>query len=346
LPKLDGFSVARRIRNTSITRHVAILMLTARGQISDKVSGFEAGADDYLTKPFDPSELELRIRTLLARTAPTSEADTGGRRGKVISLFSLRGGVGKTSLAVNLAVTLAQLWNEPVPLFDLALQNGQAAIFLGLHPKATLDDLIEHWQEYPDADSLNEFFTVRDNLVRLLAAPHHPASAERVSADMLKHLIRLVRSRYPFLIADLSSRLDDTMLAVLDSSDLILLMMAPEVASVHSVIETLDTFSALEYPKQKVCLVLCQTFARRALTPGQIESAIGVSLGLVIPHEPELITHAINTGEPYVLMNSNGAAARVIQDYAYYLGQPEIVEEAELTPLARSVRSRVRGKPQ
>jgi pilus assembly protein CpaE len=346
LPKLDGFSVARRLRNTSITRHVAILMLTARSQIADKVTGYEAGADDYLTKPFDPAELEMRVRTLLSRVAPGREAEAGGPKGKMISVFSLRGGVGKTSLTVNLAVTLAQLWNQPIPIFDLALQNGQAAIFLGLHPKATIDDLIDHWQEYPDADSLHEFFTVKEGLVRLLAAPRHPYGAERVSADMLKHLIKLVRAQSLFLLADVGSQLNDASLAALDASDLILLMLAPEVASVQTAVETLDTFGALDFPKEKVRLVLNRIFARPALASDQVESAIGVKISLVIPNEPELIGYAINTGEPYVLLSPNGAVARVIQDFAFSLGQPEGVDNEELTPLAKTVQGRMKAKLQ
>lgn len=346
LPKMDGFSVARQIRKAFSRKYVAILMLTARGQISDKVTGFEAGADDYLTKPFDLEELDLRIRTLLARSAPSPESDSSGGTCRLISVFSLRGGVGKTSLAVNLAVTLAQLWNEPIPLFDLSLQNGHAAIFLGLHPRATLDDLIEHWQEYTDLDALDEFFTEKPNLVRLLAAPKYPASAERVSAEMLKHLVKLVRSQSSFLIADLASKLDNAMLAVLQSSDVILLLMAPEVASVHSAVEALDALRALDYPKERVCLVLNQTISRRGLSPGQVETAVGSSIGLVIPHEQEICAHAINAGQPFVLLSPNSSASRAIQDYAYSLGPPQIFQDAGLTPFARTVRARAKGRPQ
>jgi two-component system alkaline phosphatase synthesis response regulator PhoP len=72
LPGIDGFEVCRRIRRAKI--RIPILMLTARGQISDKVLGFEGGADDYVTKPFDPDELLARIGALLRR-ASFSKAD-------------------------------------------------------------------------------------------------------------------------------------------------------------------------------------------------------------------------------------------------------------------------------
>lgn len=345
LPKLDGFAVARRLRKILLTRHVAILMLTARSQIADKVAGFEAGADDYITKPFDPAELELRVRTLLARIAPSLEAESAEQKGKVITVFSFRGGVGKTCLAVNLAVTLAQLWGRPMPLMDLALQNGQAAVFLGLRPKATLEDLIDHWQEYSDADLLGDFFAVKNDVVKLLAAPRHPADAERVTSEMLAHLVRIIRMRSPFVVIDTPGLLNDALLAVLDASNLILLLVAPEVASVHAAAEALEAFTALDFDKSKISLVLNRTYTRLALTPSQITSALGVDINLVVPCEPELFVQAINSGVPYVLANPNGAAARVLQDFAFSLGLPEVTDNGELSPLAKTVQARVRSKP-
>lgn len=345
LPKLDGFQVARRLRQAAETRHVAILMLTAKGEISDKVQGFEAGADDYLTKPFDPSELELRVRRLLERVAPIiAAAEPAARLGQLISVFSLRGGVGKTTLAVNLAVTLAQLWNKAVPLLDLALQNGQAAIFLGVRPKATVYNLIDHWQEYPNGAALRDYFTTAPSQVQLLAAPRHPSDAERISDAMLKHIVRLIRADAPLVVADLTSQLNDQTLAVLDASDAILLMMTPEVASVDTMVELLDTFERLAYPKEKMQVVVSYTFPRRALSQAQLESAISHPVALALPYDPEMFVHAINTGEPYVLLNPTSLATRAVQDYAYKLSHLESSLGADATPLAKAVQARLKAK--
>jgi pilus assembly protein CpaE len=341
LPKLDGFTVARRLRQNALTRNVGILMLTAKGEIADKVSGYEAGTDDYLTKPFDPSELELRIRTLLSRVGMAQGVDTSSQSGQLISVFSMRGGVGKTTLAVNLAVTLGQLWGKPVALMDLALQNGLAALFLSARPKASLYNFIREWKEYRDVESMSEFFTRADNNVHLLAAPRHPSDADRVSPDMLKHLVNLVHRGYGQAVVDLPSQWNDQTLAVLDASDLVLALMTPEVASVQTMTETLDTFSRLEYPKDKVRIVVNNTFARRALAPAQIESALGLAPTLQIPHDPELFVHAVNTGQPYVLLNPGGAATRAIQDFAWKNSRVEM-DGVELSPLAKAAQARVK----
>jgi pilus assembly protein CpaE len=343
LPKLDGFSVARRLRATPSTKQVAIMMLTAKGEIADKVSGFQAGADDYLTKPFDPNELELRVRSLLARVAAAA-MDEHAHEGHLISVFGLRGGVGKTTLAVNLAVTLAQLWNRPVPLLDLALQSGDASVFLGLRPKATINDLVEHYQEFPDAESLRAYFTVWQNEVRVLAAPSHMTSAERITPQMLKYLLHLIRADAVITLADVASKLDDQSLAVLDASNLVLLVMAPEVASVRTVVQLLDTFQALEYPKEKIQIVVNQPFKARGFSVSQIESALGRSISLVLPHDAELCVHAINTGEPLVVVNPNSLLTRALQDYAYEMSRAAVGAGADATPLAKAVQARLKVK--
>ena len=68
LPKVDGLTLCQRLRREESTSGIPILMLTALGATKDKVSGFNSGADDYITKPFDLEELHVRIKALLRRT--------------------------------------------------------------------------------------------------------------------------------------------------------------------------------------------------------------------------------------------------------------------------------------
>ncbi len=70
LPQLSGLEVCRQLRRNPATRNVPIIMLTARGEESDRVRGLDAGADDYISKPFSPSELTARIRAVLRRIRP------------------------------------------------------------------------------------------------------------------------------------------------------------------------------------------------------------------------------------------------------------------------------------
>ena len=71
MPKMDGFEVIDNLRSDSQTRVIPVIMLTARAQITEKLQGLDAGADDYITKPFDLKELSARIKAVLGRTQPT-----------------------------------------------------------------------------------------------------------------------------------------------------------------------------------------------------------------------------------------------------------------------------------
>ena len=123
MPGMDGYDFVRQLRAEPRTANVPIIMLTSHTELDHKVAGLEAGADDYVGKTVSPAELELRITALLAR-ARSSMAESLELEAKVLSVFSLRGGVGTTSIAVNLATALAQLWGTKVPLLDLALSRG------------------------------------------------------------------------------------------------------------------------------------------------------------------------------------------------------------------------------
>ena len=133
MPGMDGYELCRQLKSDSRTASIPVIMLTSRSLIEEKVRGFEAGADDYLVKPFDPTELDLRIKALLARVrAAMRSTEELPSEGRVISIFSLRGGVGKSTLATNLAVSLAHLWNIEIALVDVALEADQIAMMFNL----------------------------------------------------------------------------------------------------------------------------------------------------------------------------------------------------------------------
>ena len=74
MPEVDGFTVAQRIRKNNSTKNIPIIMLTALSQLNDKVNGFNIGVDDYLVKPFEMEELQVRIRALLKRSHQIPES--------------------------------------------------------------------------------------------------------------------------------------------------------------------------------------------------------------------------------------------------------------------------------
>src|SRR5262249_40250695 len=133
MPHLNGYEVCRQLRRRPTLAQRPIMMLTAQDSLEERINGLEAGADDYMCKPFEAAELQARVKALLRRATPISvEPAALGRQGKVIATFSLRGGIGVSTLAANLAIGLAQLWGQPTALVDLALTAGQSALMLNL----------------------------------------------------------------------------------------------------------------------------------------------------------------------------------------------------------------------
>ncbi len=144
MPGMDGYTFVKMIRANPQTSKVPVIMLTSQTDLKDKVAGLEAGADDFISKTVSPDELELRVKALLSRNLEKSSISQSSS--KVFSVFSLRGGVGTTSIAVNLAVAIAEVLEIKTCLWDMALSGGQCALMLNLKPKNTLASLAD-WPE-------------------------------------------------------------------------------------------------------------------------------------------------------------------------------------------------------
>jgi len=322
MPGMDGYQFCQWLRGNPATVHIPVIMLTSKGGVSAKVDGFQAGADDYLVKPVDPVELEMRIKVLLARMKAAQA--TAGRtmeasQARIISVFSLRGGVGVTSVAVNLAVALAQLWQTEVPLVDLALESGHCALMLDLKPKHSLADLADRGPEAIDDALLDGVLIRHDSGVRVLPAPPSPELADTITPTLVGTVLTMLQPQFPYLVVDTPSRFDEVTLAALDQSDVIVLLLTPEIACLKVTTAALDVFQALEYPPQKLIAVLNWPFARGGLPQKNVEAALHTPLGMVIPHERALFVEAINRGVPLVLSHPEAPASLALQQLAYRL---------------------------
>lgn len=317
MPEMNGYEVCSRLRARPSTARLPIMMLTAQESVEEKVRGFEAGADDYMTKPFQPQELQARVKVLLRR-AMAGQGEAAQRTGKVIAGFSLRGGVGVSMLAANLASGLAQLWNCLTVLVDLSLMAGHSALMLNLAQRNTWADLTRMPVEEIDGDLVNELLLPHGSGAFLLAAPRKPADSELVSGERVTRVLTLLRERYLYVVLDLPHDFRETTLAGLDMADEILALMSPDLASVLSTASALDIFASLHYSRDIIKPVLNQTFERNALAPKVIEDALKLTFSLVIPHAAE-VAQSINTGKPVVLTAANTPIGMVLEDLAYRL---------------------------
>jgi pilus assembly protein CpaE len=332
MPGLDGFEVARRLRKDSRRALTPIIMLTTKGGIADKMTAFQAGADDYLTKPFDPVELELRVKVHLARTRAALGAQRSRPRGKVITVFSLRGGCGVTSLAVNIAVSLAQMWQVEVPLLDLSLESGHAALMLDLRPKYTLGELAR--EELSDLESglLYGHLAAHESGVRVMAAPKRAEDSSLVTPSLVERVLTALREQFEYVVIDTPSALTDVTLTTLDTSDLIVLVVTPEIAGVKVTVNTLDIFAALGYAQERLLVVVNHLFPRGELPTESIQASLRAAVVDGISYDCVAFVEAINKGVPFVLGRPASQAAAEVERLAYQLSKPEMQQSKPQSP--------------
>lgn len=325
MPGIDGFEVARRIRREPGFSHIPILILTGASQLGDKLEAFNAGADDFLTKPFEVDELAARLAALLRRAdvfkGARDQAEEPADKAKMIAVHSLRGGVGCTSLAVNLAYSLTSLWQSPTLLVDLVLASGQIALMLNKSIRRSWTDLSVFKEGSYDFDALESVMNKHDSGLHFIAAPKDPIDAEEVGVDTLKKALKLLRPRYHYIVADLPHDFSDIALDSLESSDTILLLLAPEIVSVRAASVTLGTYKELGFPKEKVMLILNRSLSHSSLTGKQIEEALHHPISVVLPYAPKRFINAMNSGVPIMQSDPEDPVSVLIEDLSFRLSK-------------------------
>lgn len=336
MPVMGGFEFIRRLRSLPEFVHLPVLILTSQSELEDKLSAFEAGADDYLPKPFEIAELQVRLGALLRRADALKMAQAGqlpdANRGHVIAVHSLRGGIGCSSLSVNLAVALKKLWGKSVLLSDMVLTAGQIALMLNMSPKRTWSDLTKYETDDLDATAVQTILSQHDSGLTCLLAPPDPVDAEKISTQLQSITLSLLSTRFDYLLFDLPHCFNEITLNTLDNADEIVLVLSPELASIRAASVALNTYRKLSYPEEKIKLVLNWTFEEGGLSSKKITEALKHSLDLVIPFAPRHFVGAINRGTPLTLSHPQDPISALLEDFAFRLSHPEDKETQPIKP--------------
>jgi len=307
MPGLNGYEVCRRLRADSRTAEVPTIILTARSQRVDQQAALEAGADLHMSKPVTPSDLLKGIGELLSRPPSAPPA-----AGWILSLFSLRGGVGVTSVAVNLSVALAQQHRVRVFLADLSLAAGHAAFMLNLRPKQTVAHLLAG---QVDSETIQSHLIPHASGVRVLAAPPVPPPPGAISADAIEGLLTALKLQAGYIVVDTASALDDVTMSVLGASDTILVVFSPDILSVQTTIVTCQTLQGRGIDPGKLQLVLNQTMPKPVLSLERIKDALQQPIKIRLPYD-EGQSLAIVKGQPLLISDPTLPLAVVIKDLA------------------------------
>ncbi|MBT3339264.1 MAG: response regulator [Anaerolineae bacterium] len=325
MPDMNGYEVTSALRREEGFAHIPVLVLTAQSAMQAKLEAFEAGADDYLTKPFIPQELIARIEALLRRAERTQkiyqESKPEKDKARLIAIHSLRGGTGCSSLSVNLALGLVEIWQSPTILLDLAMTAGQVALMLNAPLKRTWADLARFSAGNIDIEAINSVINQHESGLSFIPAPTLPSEAASLGKETLNTTLAMLRQDFSYIIADLPHDFNEMTLNVLDEADLILLLVAPEMASIRAAVAALDTYAKLGYPPEKINLVLNAVMPRSGLSKEKIESALSLPITVSFPYLADKFVHAINYGQPLVSNLPDEPITALFEDFAFHLSQ-------------------------
>jgi pilus assembly protein CpaE len=325
MPVMDGYDVVRRLRRNSKFAQTPILMLTAQADLDEKLAGFEAGADDYMTKPFAPPELVARVGTLLRKVQSfkMSPQERKEKNGKIIAIHNLRGGVGSSTVAVNLAVGIAGLWAKPTILLDLVLTAGQIALMVNGTLRRTWADLGNFKPEEIDMADLQSIINHHDLGFDYIAAPTFPPEAELLTIEHFKACMQLLRKQYDYLVIDLPHDFGEISFNTLDLANNIVIVIAPEMASIRAAAAAIETYKKLEYDLDKITLVMNWIFERQGLVRKNIEVALHHSVDIILPFVPDITIEAINYGKPFLASKPAEEISEMIENLAFGMSKEE-----------------------
>lgn len=317
LPKQDGYQVAARIREAEGSgTHVPIIMLTAEKDVSQKVRGLRAGADDYLVKPFHQAELLARMKSLMSRFA-TREHSGAARppMGKLLAFYGAKGGVGTTTIAINTAIALHAEQHRRVVLVDGVLQFGDHRVFLDLgNDRKSISDLAAVGTI--DADLMKSVVVRHDSGVDLLLAPPNPEEGDRIQEAQMAQVLEVLRGMYDYVVVDVEKRLGDLTLSVLDHADQIYVVMTADLSCLKNVRLALEALGRIGYEPSKVKLLLNRSNAFTGISVQAAEGVLKRSFEHKIANEYRIAISAQNSGSPFSFTKADSLLGREIAAFA------------------------------
>lgn len=322
MPEMDGYEVARRLRTDPSTEKIPIIMFTAKTQIDEKVMGFEAGADDYLTKPIEPRELFAHVKAVLARSKKErDEVPPSIEPGKTIGVIAAKGGLGVTTVALNLGIAINKELNKEVIISDFRPGQGTITLDLGYPSSEGLTRLIQQKPKAITISELEKELVTYEKGLRLLLSSHQPHDARYLNSEaqfdkIARHLPYLTQ----YAILDLGPSLPPVSETVLQSCDEVIIILEPIAQTITQSKALISDCVSIGIPEHRISPVLVNRVRiGTSLSWSQVQDQLERNLTAIFTPIPELTYLAKVHNKPIILQ------------------QPESLTKQQFVKLAKAI---------
>ena len=324
MPDMDGYEVCRHLRANPQTSHLPVIMFTAKTLVGDKVAGFQAGADDYVTKPIHPAELVSHVESLLQRSKSALAERRLVSQARIIGVMGAKGGVGASTLALNLAVAACQPnaaargeqgRSVRVSIADVRPGLGSVALLLGQMPQGGLATLTNLNPANLDQEMIESQILIHSSGLRYLPASLQPDSGQgNLLAEHIDAVLSHMMSTADFLFLDLGSVLDEATRQAVACCDVVLVVVEPECLCLKLAEALLDQLESLDPPPGDLRIFLVNRAESDATySQEEVENLLGRELAAVVKPAGELLRRAVEQGTPIVLMQPESEIAEQLR---------------------------------
>ena len=328
MPVKDGIRATEEI-SVSFP-DVSVIIVSVQGEQEYLRKAMAAGAREFITKPFSSDDL---INTIIKvyeveqkrkeKIAPKIEEEV---KSKVITIFSTKGGVGKTTLASNIAVAIVRETKKRVAILDLDLQFGNMGVFLNVLIKNTIMDLVKETSDF-DSKLVEEYMISHYSGVKVLLAPTKPEYAEFITSVHIERIIKSLKETYHYIIIDTPTNLNEVTLTALDLADKILFVSGLDLPTIKNTKDGIGIMESLHYSKEKLHIVVNKSTEQFGIKNKDFEETVKYPIWASIPEDSQTVITSINKGFPFVLTRSETKVAKGILDITDELVGKKVKQE-------------------
>lgn len=305
------------INKISTNHKTCKIVVTSSNYSTDAIiKAMRAGAREFIPKPVIKEDFLGSINKLKEQISGGLSED---RNCRVITTFSNKGGIGKTAIATNLALELANMTKEKVALIDLNLQLGDITTFLDINPSFDISYVVQNLSRIDETFLLSTLEKYKDTSLYILADPPYLEQAEEITAEQIATLFGVLKQAFSYIVVDTSANFDGKTITALDQSDMILLITIVNLPAIRNCQRCLDLFERLGYEKEKTKIILNRFMENEEIKVEDVEDVLEKKIYWKIPNNYFTIMSAINKGIPVGLVNPDSNIAQSYRELAAML---------------------------